>query len=39
MKFDFKEFKNNLLEKKSPDEILKVAESANLKKRLMHSTL
>ena len=34
MKFDFKEFKNNLLEKKSPDEILKVAESANLKKTL-----
>ncbi len=34
MKFDFKEFKNNLFEKKSPDEILKVAESANLKKTL-----
>ena len=34
MKFDFKEFKNNLLEKKSPDEILKVAESADLKKTL-----
>ena len=34
MKFDFKEFKNNLLEKKPPDEILKVAESANLKKTL-----
>ena len=34
MKFDFKEFKNNLLEKKSPDEILKAAESANLKKTL-----
>ena len=34
MKFDFKEFKNNLFEKKSPDEILKEAESANLKKTL-----
>ncbi len=34
MKFDFKEFKNNLFEKKSPDEILKMAESANLKKTL-----
>ena len=34
MKFDFKEFKNNLFEKKSPDEILKVAESTNLKKTL-----
>lgn len=34
MKFDFEEFKNNLFEKKSPDEILKVAESANLKKTL-----
>lgn len=34
MKFDFKEFKNNLFEKKSPDEILKVAEFANLKKTL-----
>ena len=34
MKFDFKEFKNNLFEKKSPDEILKVAESAHLKKTL-----
>lgn len=34
MKFDFGNFKSNLLNKKSPDEILQTAKDANLKKTL-----
>ena len=34
MKFDFEAFKTNLLNKKSPDEILQTAKEANLKKTL-----